>query len=66
MLNSIWLREPYKFAPSYAQEVNSYLNASARVFITAQQVCATVSLRSDCVADSTGDSLPQSRQLARR
>ena len=38
MLNSIWLRQPYGFAPLYAREVTTYLNASARVFDSAQQV----------------------------
>jgi len=40
MLNSIWLRQPYGFEPEYAKQVNTYLNASARVFDSAQQVCA--------------------------
>ena len=43
MLNSIWLRQPYGFSPLYAQEVNTYLNASARVFDSAQQVCDAMS-----------------------
>ena len=43
MLNMIWLRQPYKFAPLYEEEVNTYLNASARVFDSAQQVCAAMS-----------------------
>ena len=38
MLNSIWLRQPYEFSPMYAQEVSSYLNATAKTLTTAKQV----------------------------
>ena len=42
MLNTIWLKQPYMFAPLYEEEVNTYLNASARVFDSAQQVCSAM------------------------